>query len=199
MNIPVFPCTDMSNTTVIAALCSIFSLFGNPDYVHSDRGASFISVELKNWLHSRNIATSRTTPYNPCGNGQCERFNATIWKAVTLTLSSRCLDKKYWEIVLPDALHSIQSMLCTATNTTPHERLFNFPRRSSNGQSTPTWLSNPGPVLLKRHARHSKYDPLVDEVELLEANPKYAHIRHSNGRESTVSCEYIFSLLIIYH
>ena len=78
-------------------------------------------------------------------------------------------------------------MLCTATNTTPHEHLFNFPRRSSNGQSTPTWLSNPGPVLLKRHARHSKYDPLVDEVELLEANPKYAHIRHSNGRESTVS------------
>ena len=42
------PCTDVSTPTVIAALCSIFSLFGNPDYVHSDRGASFISVELKN-------------------------------------------------------------------------------------------------------------------------------------------------------
>ena len=32
------------------------------------------------------------------------------------------------------------------------------------------------------------YDlPLVDEVELIEANPQYAHIRYQNGRESTVS------------
>ena len=35
--------------------------------------------------------------------------------------------------------------------------------------------------------RRLKYEPLVDEVELLHANPNYAHIRHSDGRESTVS------------
>lgn len=42
-------------------------------------------------------------------------------------------------------------------------------------------------VLLRRNVRNSKYDPLVDEVELVEANPHYAHIRHSDGRVSTVS------------
>ena len=53
--------------------------------------------------------------------------------------------------------------------------------------SLPTWLSMPGPVLLRRHVRASKYEPLVDEVVLLEANTQYAHIRFTNGRESTVS------------
>ena len=46
---------------------------------------------------------------------------------------------------------------------------------------------SPGPVLLRRFVRSSKNDPLVDQVELLDANPTYANIRYSNGRESTVS------------
>ena len=66
-------------------------------------------------------------------------------------------------------------------------QMFTFPRKSSFGESIPSWLSNPGPVLLRRHNRQSKFDPFVEEVELLEANPSYAHIRHCNGRETTVS------------
>ena len=38
-----------------------------------------------------------------------------------------------------------------------------------------------------RNFIRSKSDPLVVEVELLDANPKYALIRHKNGIESTVS------------
>ena len=49
-----------------------------------------------------------------------------------------------------------------------------------------TYLSTPGPVLLHHHVRASKYEPLVNEVVLLEANPQYGHI-FTNGRESTVS------------
>jgi len=52
--------------------------------------------------------------------------------------------------------------------------------------SIPTWLSAPGPVFLKRHSRSSKYDPIVDEVELVHATPNYAQIRFPSGRESTV-------------
>ena len=44
-----------------------------------------------------------------------------------------------------------------------------------------------GPVLLRRFVRHSKYDPLVDVEDLVEAGPQYAHIRYPNGRVSTVS------------
>ena len=181
------PCPDLKAETVHMSLCNIFSVFGLTGYVHSDRGSSFMSKELTDYLHQRGIATSRTTPYNPQGNGLVERYNGTIWKHVTLALKSKGLPVSEWEQVLPDVLHSIRSLISTATNETPHERMFNFARRTSTGISVPTWLSEPGTVLLKRHVRQSKYEPLVDRVQLLDANPSYAHIRHENGVESTVS------------
>ena len=42
-------------------------------------------------------------------------------------------------------------------------------------------------MLLRKFVRSSKHDDLVEEVELTHANPSYAHIRYSDGRESTVS------------
>ena len=187
----VFPCSDISTTTVIKCLTTLFSLFGMPAFVHSDRGASFMSHELQAFLRDKGIATSRTTSYNPAGNGQVERYNGIVWKAVETSLKSKNLSTKYWQVVLPDALHSIRSLLCTATNETPHERLFKFSRRSSSGASIPTWMTEPGAVLLKRHVRTSKTDPLVDEVELLQANPHYAFIRYPDGRETTVSTKHL--------
>jgi len=77
-------------------------------------------------LRERDIACSRTSVYNAPGNGQCERYNGIIWTAIKLAIKSRKLDIAQWECVLPDALHSIRSLLCTATNATPHERLFHF-------------------------------------------------------------------------
>ena len=187
----VFPCSNLSTATVIQCLSQLFSIFGMPAYIHSDRGAAFMSRELKDFLAGKGIASSRTTSYNPQGNGQAERFNASIWKNITAALMSRCLPTRCWQVVLPDALHSIRSLLCTATNETPHERLFKYARRSSSGSAVPSWLSTPGLVLLKRHVRSSKTDPLVDEVELLQANPHYAHIRYPSGKEDTVATKHL--------
>ena len=106
----------------------------------------------------------------------------------------RGMDINRWQEVLPEALHSVRSLLCTATNSTPHERFLSFPRRSSSGTSIPTWLMSPGPVLLKNFDRSSKHDSLVEEVELLETNPTYAHIKYPNGRESTVSIQHLAPL-----
>ena len=33
----------------------------------------------------------------------------------------------------------------------------------------------------------SKYDPVFEEVELLEANPHYAHVHFPGGKETTVA------------
>ena len=73
------------------------------------------------------------------------------------------------------------------TNTTPHERLFNYNRKSTTGNSMPSWLSEPGPILIKKHVRKSKYEPIVEEADLLEANPEYAFVRLKSGHETTVS------------
>lgn len=185
------PCSDTSSSTVISCLQQIFVIFGMPAYIHSDRGSVFISKEITSYLHSKGIATSRSTPYNPEGNGQVERYNGIIWRAISLAIKTRGLQISQWEIVLADALHSIRSLLCTATNCTPHERMFNHQRRSTNGISLPSWLTQNQTVFLKKHVRDTKYEPLVEEVELLEANPEYAFIRHQNGRESTVSLKHL--------
>ena len=184
------PCPDVSANSVIRSLDTLFAVFGAPTYIHSDRGASFMSNEVKTYLHSLGTATSHTTPYNPRGNGQAERFNGTIWKAVTLALKTRNLKITEWESVLDMALHSVRSLLCTAINSTPHERMFRHPRRTATGVSMPSWLI-PGPVFLKRQVRHSKYEPIVDVVDLLEANPNYAVVRNRDGRESTVSIRHL--------
>ena len=122
----VYPCKDMTSNTVIKCFNHLFSLFGMPGFVHNDRAPDFLSAQIKEYLHGRSIATSRTSRYNPMGNGQAERYNGTVWKSITLALKSRNLPTSAWEVVLPDVLHSIRSLLCTSINCTPHERMFNY-------------------------------------------------------------------------
>ncbi|XP_065671656.1 uncharacterized protein LOC136089532 [Hydra vulgaris] len=66
------PCPDINSTTVVKCLDLIFSFCGFPTYIHSDRGSSFISNELKSYLTQKGIATSNSTPYHPISNGQVE-------------------------------------------------------------------------------------------------------------------------------
>ena len=108
-----------------------------------------------------------------------------------MTLGTRGLPVTHWHNVLPDALHSLQSL---ATNCTQHKRFFKFDGQLSTGGFMSTWLLTLGPVLLQRHVRTSKSDPLVDEVQLLQANPHYVHIRHTDGRETTIPVRHLTPL-----
>ncbi|KAF2892873.1 hypothetical protein ILUMI_13299 [Ignelater luminosus] len=126
--------------------------------------------EVKNFLTTNGIASSRTTPYNPQGNRQAERYNGIIWKTVQLVLKNKNLPVSDWENVLNESLHSIRSLPCTATNETPHEQMFRFVRRTGNGSATPSWLTIPGPSLLKKTRNH-----------------ECAHIRFPDEREIIVS------------
>ena len=128
-----------------------------------------------------------TTPYNPEGNGHCECYNSTIWKTITFARKNHKLPTTHWEAMIPDAIHSIRTLILVSTDSTPHECLFQYQRRSATGCNVPSWLSMSGQVLLKKHVRKSKYDPLIKEVELIEANPQYVHIRYPKRKETTVS------------
>ena len=181
-----YPCRDMTSKTVIQCLTHLYSIFGTSDMVHNDRATDFLSDETRKFLLNKGVATSKTSRYNPQCNGQVEKLNGTLWKAIQVTLHSRKLNACDWESVLPDTLHSIRSLLCTATNATPHERLFNFPRKSTSGRTIPSWLK-PGPVYVKNHTRKSKNDPPASSATLIHVNPQYAHVRLPSGVETTVS------------
>ena len=117
-----FACQDMTTKTVIQSYNNLFSIFGMPDMVHTDRVNDFMSSDMKQYLHSKGVATSNTSRYNPSDNGQVEQLNGTLWKAIEVTLHSRKMKQSEWELVIPDAWHFIRSLFCMATNTTPYER-----------------------------------------------------------------------------
>ena len=182
-----FPTKDTSTESTLQCLFTLFSVCGLPDIVHSDRGSAFTSGDYQRALHERGVATNYSSPYNPRGNGQVERYNGVLWRNIRLALHARKLPTQSWEVVLPDALHSMRSLLCTSTNATPHERFFTFPRKATYGKSMPSWLLTSQSALLKKAVVQSKYDPITEAVELVHTNPEYARVRHANGSESTVS------------
>ena len=101
--------------------------------MHSDIGPAFVSSGFKRYLLNRGIASSKSSIYHPSGNGQVEKCVGTVWKVIKLCLKTLKLPISRWEIVLDNALHAIRSLLCVATNVTPHERFFSYQRRSSTG------------------------------------------------------------------
>ena len=56
-----------------------FSVFGIPSCLHSDQGKSFDNEIIAHLCRMYGVRQSTTTPYNPRGNSQCERFNRTLF------------------------------------------------------------------------------------------------------------------------
>ena len=82
----------------------------------------------------------------------------------------------------------MQTLLCTATNETPHNRFLRFPCQSSYGSTLPDYLLKQGSPIL--HKRHSvlKGDPVIEKVTLQETiSPYFARIQYNDGRCDTVS------------
>jgi len=96
---------------VIACLSYLFSIFGIPAYIHSDRGAAFLCQKLISFLCTQAIATSSKTPYSPTRNGQVERYNRIIWNTIQLAKMTRGLK-------LEQRFHSVIAMYCYQFYTT---------------------------------------------------------------------------------
>lgn len=105
------PTRDQRATTVANVLVSEwFSKFGVPARIHSDQGRCFEGSLIQQLCGLYGVVKSRTTPYHPAGNGQCERFNRTLHNLLRTLPASR---KRDWCSCLPQILHSY--------NTTPHQ------------------------------------------------------------------------------
>uniref|UniRef100_A0A8C4SQC7 Gypsy retrotransposon integrase-like protein 1 n=1 Tax=Erpetoichthys calabaricus TaxID=27687 RepID=A0A8C4SQC7_ERPCA len=106
-----FCCSDQSAKQVARQLWDrYFCVYGFPQRIHSDQGASFESQLIQELLQIAGVKKSRTTPYHPMGNGHTERFNRTLGNMIR-ALPPR--DKIKW----PQMLQT----LTFAYNCTAHE------------------------------------------------------------------------------
>lgn len=177
-----FPTKDRSTATIIKCLEILFQLFGAPESIHSDRGPEFLSMEMSAFLSSWGVHQSRTTPYNPTGNSQCERFNGTIWRTVLCLLAEQQLDSCSWPKVLGEALHCIRSLQSSATNKTPHELFLSFNRQLP--PVTKNHLIPVGSYAWMRRFVRTKNDPTGDLVQIAAAYPGYAVISRVGKKET---------------
>lgn len=74
-----YPTPDQRANTVAKILTEKwFYIYRVSNRIHADQGRNFEGELLRRLCELYGIAKSRTTPYHPEGNGQCERFNWTL-------------------------------------------------------------------------------------------------------------------------
>ena len=104
------PCKDQTAPVVAKALRDRwFACYGVPVQLHADQGRNFESDLVREICALYGIRKTRTSPYHPQGNGQTERFNATL---CALVKSLGLAERRKW----PDALPHLMLIY----NTTPH-------------------------------------------------------------------------------
>ena len=104
------PTRDCTAATVATSLVkNWFVHYGIPQRIHSDKGRCFEAAIIDQLCAHYGIAKSRTSSYNPAGNGQCERYNRTMHNLLR-TLSAE--QKKKW----PEYIMELTQVY----NCTPH-------------------------------------------------------------------------------
>ena len=85
----------------------MFTTHGLPYNVRSDNGPQFIAAEFEGFLEYLGIQHTKGVPYWPQSNGEVERFNETMMKAIKIAK----IEKKHWKEELQNFLFGIGRLL----------------------------------------------------------------------------------------
>ncbi|PIK59481.1 hypothetical protein BSL78_03553 [Apostichopus japonicus] len=116
------PTRDQKATTVAKPLWeNVFVHYGVPECLHSDQGGNFEPRVIKELCHTLGIQKSRTTPYHPQRNGQCERFHQTL-----LGLLETLVEEKihHWRSHEAPFVHAYNCTRNDATGEFPYFLMF---------------------------------------------------------------------------
>ena len=112
--------STINSQKVIKCLDNWFTCHGLPDLIVSDNGTTVTSQEFKDFLGMYKIVHRKVTPYSPQANGEVERQNRTILKAIEIVVA----EEKDWKSELNTFLKAYRSTPHNVTNVSPAELLF---------------------------------------------------------------------------
>lgn len=171
---------SITSAKVIEVFLPIFARLGMPFSLRTDNGTQFVSEEFQAFLTENGIQHRKVTPLWPQVNGEAERQNRKILKALQMAR----VEGKDWHRELLKFLTAYRSTPHAATGTTPFALMFGGEMRSKLPQLRPEygvqdegvrgrdWSSN---VEGKRYAdqrRHAVVDTLEIGDKVLVRQPK---------------------------
>ena len=99
----------------------VFTRYGLPIEIVSDRGTHFLNEVIEHLLEEFMVIHKKSAPYHPQANGQAESTNKILCTVLTKIVSQTKTD---WEQKLHAALWAYRVAYKTAIDTTPFNMVF---------------------------------------------------------------------------
>ena len=109
-----------TSATIIKCLDSHFARYGVPVGLRTDNGSNLVSEEMEKYLEEMGIIHHHTTPLWPRANGEVERENRSLLKAMRVFHA----EGKNWRAELNKFLLAYRSTNHTTTGVSPAELFF---------------------------------------------------------------------------
>ena len=122
-----FPTRDQKTSIIAKILVSrVFLRFGPPAVLHSDQGRNSDCTLMHEIYGIVGIKKSRTTAYNPQGDGKVERHNRPLQEIIAKFVSENQYD---WDQRVDQAVFANNTIAHSSTGFSPYEFLFRRPPR----------------------------------------------------------------------
>ena len=119
--------TDRAVDVLKALNRFVFSYFGLPLNITSDRDTRFNSEFYRSFAKYWNIKLSMTTSFHPKGDGLVERLNQTLINYLTSYVNENRND---WNNLLSNAMVAYNSKVHTSTGFSPHYLVYGYRMRN---------------------------------------------------------------------
>jgi hypothetical protein len=180
-------CKDQKAKTVARVLVNEWFLkYGIPKRIHSDQGRSFENEIIKQLCNIYGVSKSKTTPYHPTGNSQCERYNRTMHDLLRTLEPEK---KRKWHLYLPELTYMYNATPHSSTGYSPYFLFFGHHPRlpvdnlldtdiSNHDRNIDEWVSNHQQrlkeakilanrqITLKASKRKARHDTKAKEASL---------------------------------